>query len=112
MTEACEKLYGPAAKPMLRFYETLEKAVADAPPNLRGFGWNLPSAEKLVLPAIESAAGTALDDAAACPASAEVQARITRERAMWGKAQATLAKVRAEKETKARENRPNDDYKQ
>jgi hypothetical protein len=100
MTEACEKLYGPAAQPMRRFYEIIEKSMADAPPTLRGFAWKLPGAEDMILPPVEAAATATLDEAAACPASAEVQARIGQERSMWEKAQATLAKMRAERKSK------------
>ena len=110
MTGACEKLYGPAAQPMLRFYEIIEKSVAEAPPNIRGFGWNLPSAEKIFLPAIEAAATAELEEAEATPADADVKKRIAQERAMWENARAALAKVRAEKKAKASQ-KPNDDYK-
>ncbi len=111
MTEACDKLYGPAAKPMLRFYQIIEKSLTDAPPNIRGFGWNLPSAEKILLPTVEANATAALDEAAACPASPEVQARIAQERAMWEKARAALAMVRSEKKAKHAQQ-PNSEYKQ
>jgi len=111
MTEACDKLYGPAAHPMLKFYEIVETAVADAPPNIRGFGWNLPSAEKIFLPPIEAAATAALEEAKSIPADADVKKRIVREHSMWEKARAALAKVRAEKRARASQ-KPNNDYKQ
>lgn len=111
MTEACEKLYGPAARPMLRFYEIIEKSVADAPPNIRGFAWNLPSAEKIVLPAIETAATAALEEASAVSTDADIKKRIAQERAMWENARTALAKVRSEKKAKQAQQ-SNYEYKQ
>jgi len=111
MTDACEKLYGPAATPMVRFYEIIEKSVADAPPNIRGFAWNLPSAEKIFLPAIEAAATAELEEAESIPADAGVKKRIALERAMWENARTALAKVRSEKKAKAGQQQRHE-YKQ
>jgi len=35
MAEACDKLYGPASRPMQRYYQIVEKAMLDAPETLR-----------------------------------------------------------------------------
>lgn len=108
MTEACERLYGSAGRPMLRFYEMIEKAVADAPPKLRGYAWNLPKAEKIYLPPVEAQATSALAEAAAIATDAAVLARIGQERSMWDDAQAAIAKAR---QNKTSEQKPNDVYK-
>ena len=47
MTEACQKLYGPAAKPMLQFYQVIEKAMADS--SEHGGNWQLPTPTKILL---------------------------------------------------------------
>ena len=111
MTEACEKLYGPAAKPMLRFYEIIEKSVADAPPTLRGFAWKLPGAESIILPFVEAAATAALEEAESTPTNADVKKRVAQERLMWENARTALAKVRSEKKAKAAQQ-SNYEYKQ
>ena len=108
MGEACAKLYGPAAQPMLRFYETIEKATTEVPPTIRGFAWHLPKPENIYLPPIEANATAALDEAASIKAGADVQARIAQERAMWQTARAVLVKARAGKKAK---EAANDSYK-
>ena len=108
MTEACTKLYGPAAQPMLRFYETIERATEDVPPTIRGYAWRLPKPENIYLPPIEATATAALDEAASTKADADIQARIAQERAMWENARVVLAKARANKKAK---EAANDAYK-
>ncbi len=109
MSEACAKLFGPSAPSMVRFYETIEKAAYEVPPTVRGHAWRLPQPEKIYLAPLEAAATAALNEAASVRAGAEIAARIAEERAMWDKAQAVLAKARAE----ARKTRQpaNDSYK-
>ena len=75
MSEACAKLYGPAAQPMLRFYETIEQATTEVPPTLRGFAWHLPSPASIYLPPIEARATAALDEASSIKVGADIQAR-------------------------------------
>jgi len=45
MSEACAKLT-TGRQPMLRFYETIEKATAEVPPTIRGYAWRLPRARE------------------------------------------------------------------
>jgi hypothetical protein len=108
MSEACAKLYGPAAQPMRRFYETIEKSTAEVPPTIRGYAWRLPEPQKIYLPPIEALATAALDEAASFKADADIQARIAQERAMWDNARTVLTTARADKKAK---EKANDSYK-
>jgi len=93
MTEACQKLYGPAAKPMLQFYAVIEKAMAESKEH--GGNWNLPSPEKIYSPDVELQASRHLDSAAAVTADDTILARIAQERKMWDNAKEVMAKLRA-----------------
>jgi hypothetical protein len=94
MADACDKLYGPAAKPMQRFYEMIERAMIETPDTLRGFAWRLPGPESIYLPAVEAQATAALDEAARIEASPAIRARIDQERAMWDNARQAIARER------------------
>ncbi len=96
MHGACAKLFGAAAVPMTRYYATLEKAMLETPHP--GGNWHLPSAEMIYSPEIEARATDYLDEADAVDALPLEQARIAAERALWNRARATLAKLRAEQE--------------
>jgi hypothetical protein len=96
MTEACTKLYGPAAEPMRQFYETLEKATSDCTIPVKS--WRLPSPERVYTPEIEAQAQARLDEAAAVQVDADVRARIDHERAMWQQARSAIAKLRVQPE--------------
>jgi len=92
MREACEKLYGPAARPMLRFYQVIEKAMADS--TLLAKSWRLPSPEKIYTPQVQAQAAAALDKAASVDADTLVHARIAAEQKMWDRAKRLMAKLR------------------
>ena len=94
MTEACGKLYGPAAKDMLNFYKVIERAIADSD-QYEG-NWHLPSPEKIYSPEIETQASRHLHQAAKATDEAAIRARIAQEQKMWDQAKATLSQLRME----------------
>ncbi len=93
MSEACKKLYGKAAKPMLNYYRTIEKAMSASP--LMGGNWALPGAEGIYTPEIEAKATAYLDNAAFATTEIDQLRRITEEREMWDKARAVITKRRS-----------------
>ncbi|MAE62923.1 MAG: hypothetical protein CMJ18_01515 [Phycisphaeraceae bacterium] len=92
MTEACNKLYGPAANSMLRFYQVIEKAMIDS--ELTGRNWDLPSPEAIYTPDIESRAAEHLVQAAEATSDPAILARIADEQEMWNRARDTLTRLR------------------
>jgi hypothetical protein len=94
MTEACNRLFGQAAPPMIRFYATLEAAMLKTP-HAAG-NWHLPSPELIYTPEAEMRATGYLEEAARLSGTPEETARIASEHAMWNRARATLAALRAE----------------
>jgi len=93
MTEACDKLYGPAAQHMLKFYQVIEQAMADSTEH--GGNWNLPSPEKIYTMEIEARATKHLETASAATTAPEIAARIDQERKMWDTAKKVMAKLRS-----------------
>ena len=96
MTEACRKLYGPAAEPMFQFYDVLEKAMVDAC-KVKKLGtktWHLPSPDLIYGPNVEAQASAYLERAAKATDNAAILARISDEQKMWSSALATMAKLR------------------
>ena len=93
MSEACNKLYGKAAKPMLGFYRTIEKAMSAS--KLMSGNWSLPRPELIYTPEIEAKATAFLDDAASSTTEIDQLRRIAEEREMWDEARAVIAKGRA-----------------
>ena len=98
MTEACKKLFGPAAPHMLAYYQTIEKAAANS--ELHGENWHLPSPEKIYSPAIEAEAAKHLQAAAAAAKVPMILKRIDQEQRTFDRARKTLAELR--KTTKPR----------
>jgi hypothetical protein len=93
MTQACAKLYGPAADHMLRFYQVIESAMADS--NAHGGNWHLPSPQMVYSQALETRATQHLDAAAAAASTMpSAAARIAQERKMWDQAKQVMAKLR------------------
>lgn len=109
MAEACDKLYGPAARPMQRYYETLELAMARAPEKLRGYAWKLRSPEDIYTPEVEAAATAALDEAHKMELADAIRERVRQERAVWDEARQAIAKERAASEKP--QTRPDQQYK-
>lgn len=107
MEEACGRLFGTAAAPMIRFYATLEDAMT-ATPHAAG-NWHLPSPELVYTPEVEAQATACLHEAEAIGKRPEEQARIAAEHAMWNRARATLATLRDEKEAGGFEVKLGDD---
>ena len=99
MHEACEKLYGPAARPMLNYYEVIEQAMADG--KFMGGNWNLPSPEKIYTPDIEARASECLAKAAGATDNVHILARIQQEQRVWDGAKAVLARLRIQAEKPA-----------
>lgn len=93
MREACDKLYGPAAEPMLRFYEVIERAMANS--RLTGGNWNLPAPEKIYTPGVEAQATRYLVEAAAVTKDEAILTRIGQEQKMWEDATRLMAQLRA-----------------
>lgn len=96
MNEACQELYGPAAEPMLKFYTTIENAMANS--DLLAKSWRLPSPELIYTPKIEAKAIALLDEAAAIKTDDDIQTRIAQERQMWETAKEAMAPLRVRPE--------------
>ena len=94
MTQACEKLYGPAAPDMLRFYQVLERAMAETPES--GGNWHLPSPELIYTPPLEEAATGHLLHALQASIDPTIMARVQQEWEMWDQARAVMDTLRAE----------------
>ncbi len=92
MSEACEKLYGPAAENMLGFYQAVERAMAQS--KEYGGAWNLPSLEKIYTQRVIKRAAGYLDKASAATEDPTIQARIDQDRGMWDQVKAKAAKLR------------------
>lgn len=92
MTEACEKLYGKAAKDMFNYYRTLEMAML-ATKEYAG-NWALPWPQLIYTPKVEAQATAYLDSAAKSSSDATILARIAAERAIWDEARQAMAKLR------------------
>lgn len=114
MTEACDKLFGPASPHMFKFYRLLEAAAVGrgGPPEfLAGGNWSIPSPQRLYTPEIRALAAKHLADAAQATEDPKQLARIADERRMWNRicgimaereAAAAKAKAEAEAEAKAK----------
>jgi len=95
MREACGKLYGQAAEPMLQFYRTLETAMLETP--YPGSLWGLPGPERVYTPAIQDRATGYLERAAAMTDDPAARARIAQESNMWTQARQVLAERNAQR---------------
>ena len=89
MSEACVKLFGPAADAMQRYYAIFEKAMGDS--TIPAKSWRLPSPEKIYAPQTASAAAAALDEAAKLAADDAARTRIAQERALFDQLKTLLA---------------------
>ena len=88
MTDACQKLFGPAAQQMFMFYKTLEKAMTD-PVDISGGNWGLPHPATIYTPQVVNRATEYLQAAAAIAAAAGdegISQRIADEQQMWQQA--------------------------
>ena len=92
MTEACAKLYGPAAKEMLSFYQVLEKTMLET--TAFGRNWHLPSPETVYHRDVERQAAKYLHEAAEATDDPAILARIADERRMWNQARQTMSYLR------------------
>ena len=100
MTEACEKLFGPAANAMINYYNVFEKAMLSTD-ELVG-NWHLPSPEKVYTPEIELKADKWIkiaEKAAASCNNEKIKKRIAQEKALWLIAKSALVKLRKIKKT-------------
>ena len=95
LTDACVKLYGPAALPMRRYYRELEHAMRNTP--VHSSIWNLPPGDSLYTPDVCARLRSMLAEAAeaATDADPRVQERIAAETAVWHLAEETLDELRA-----------------
>jgi hypothetical protein len=95
LSDACAKLYGPAAQPMRGYYRELEEAMRQAP--VHSGIWNLPAGDALYTPEICARLRQRLAEATEAAAKADlgVQQRIAAESATWQLAEQTLAELRA-----------------
>ena len=95
MTEACSKLYGPAAGHMFGFYKTLEKAMVDTGNGVSGGNWSLPtSIYWMYTPQVQVQATEYLQAAAAvatATADSAISQRVALEQQMWETAKAAIA---------------------
>ena len=93
MTEACDKLYGSAAKDMFGYYRTLEQAMTDS--KEYAGNWGLPWPQRIYTPQVEAKATAFLDSASGATDDATVLARIAAERAIWDEARQVMAELRS-----------------
>jgi len=95
LTDACAKLYGPAALPMRRYYRELEHTLRNTA--LHGGIWNLPPGDALYTEDVCSRLRANLVEAtdAAREAGTTVQQRVAAEVAAWDLAERTLAELRS-----------------
>jgi len=84
MSEACRKLYGPAAAPMMKFYQTIEQAAMDA--TVKGVNWGLGDPRKIYPPAVQVKASEYLQQALNKTDDPAILDRIRDEIAMWDEA--------------------------
>ena len=95
MTEACEKLFGPAAQAMMNYYSVFEKAMLGTK-ELVG-NWHLPSPEKVYTPEVERQADKWIkqaEKAVASSGSEKMKKRVAQEMKLWENAKSVLAKLR------------------
>jgi hypothetical protein len=101
MTEACGKLFGPAAQAMMNYYAVFEEAMLKTDEYVGN--WHLPSPEKVYTPVVERQADKwikiAEETAASCDNS-KIKKRIAQEMALWKTAKSGLKKLRQEKRKK------------
>lgn len=98
MTEACGKLFGPAAKSMMNYYAVLEEAMLKTGEHVGN--WHLPSPEKVYTPVVERQADKwikrAEKEAASCD-NKKIKKRIAQEMMLWNTAKSIFPKLRMEK---------------
>ena len=95
MTEACEKLFGPAAQAMMNYYSVFEKAMLGTK-ELVG-NWHLPSPEKVYTPEVERQADKWMkqaEKAVASSGSEKMKKRVAQEMKLWENAKSVLDKLR------------------
>ena len=95
MTEACAKLYGPAAPDMLKFYQIIEKAMIDTKETAKM--WALGNPANIYTPQIEVQASEFLQTAAAAATAADdpnISKRISEDQQMWKNARKWIADLR------------------
>lgn len=73
LVDLCDKFFGPAARPMLRYYRTLESAFSA---NAYNPGWGTERLWKMYTPAILDACGQALREAEAAPLNEMQRQRV------------------------------------
>ncbi len=98
MTEACGKLFGPAAKAMINYYAVFEEAMLKT--DVLVGNWHLPSPAKVYNPVVELKADKWIkiaEKAAASCTNEKIKKRIAQEKALWNTAKSVLAKLRTEK---------------
>ena len=86
LTDACKKLYGPAAKEMREYYKVLETAVRST--KLHSGNWNMPDPRDIYNSSVRVRAGKLLEQARlkSIKADAAVQQRIEQETEVWAEA--------------------------
>jgi len=92
MSQACEKLYGPAGESMQRYYHVFEQAMDACP--IPAKSWRLPSPEKIYSPQTESTAARVLDEAEKLATDPDAKVRIAQERALFDQFRKLLADLR------------------
>lgn len=98
MSDACKKLYGPAAGDMFDFYRALEQAMADS--DEVGGNWHLPSPQLIYTEEVVVHATAALERAEAVNVNATIARRIEMERQMWTEARQILVRLRTASDDK------------
>jgi hypothetical protein len=99
LSEACRKLYGPAAEPMLSYYMLLERAARGC--KLTGGNWNLPKPADVYPPQVLAEARALLDRAAEATDQPEMQIRVQQEREILTNAAALMGNQRTGKQAES-----------
>ena len=95
MAEACDRLFGPAAPHMLRFYGRLERAMVETKDKVGN--WGLPRPDRVYPSDVEAEAAAHLDRATATSTTPQIAARIEDQRQMWNRARRESLAVLAER---------------
>ncbi len=100
LTDACGKLYGPAAEPMRKYYQILEEAMANT--ELHSGIWNLPDPTEVYTPEVIQRVRRCLAQAQqiAQQEGGLVWERVQADMKLWSHAQRALEELREQNQAK------------
>ncbi|MGC9317685.1 MAG: DUF4838 domain-containing protein [Armatimonadota bacterium] len=92
LSEACRRLYGPAAEAMTRYFQTMAEAMEAT--RLHSSIWNLPQAQAVYRPDVRDEVRSLLGEALIAAATApRAWARVAREAELWRESEEALAEL-------------------